>query len=147
MRDVSLDRLLGLPRVAIAGAANVGKSTLANQLFAQERSITADRAGTTRDWVGDVANVDGLAVMLLDTPGLRATGDPIERTAIARSRPQIEAADLVLLVLDAARPLEPEQRPLLDAFPDALRIANKADRKPLGTPNASERCRPWPPRA
>src|SRR5206468_1554210 len=77
--DVALHHLLHPPRVAIIGSANVGKSTIANQLFGQERSITADLEGTTRDWVGEIANIDGLAVMLIDTPGIRQTSDAIER--------------------------------------------------------------------
>ena len=85
LADRSLDHLLHPPRVAIVGAPNVGKSTLANQLFAQERSITADLPGTTRDWVGEIANIDGLAVTLVDTPGVRDTADAIEREAIDRS--------------------------------------------------------------
>lgn len=128
LQDRSLLHLLNPPHVVIAGAANVGKSTLANQLFAQERSITADLPGTTRDWVGELANVDGLAVMLLDTPGLRHTNDSIEQHAIDRSRDQIARANLLVLVLDASRPLEPEQAPLLSAFPAALRVVNKSDR-------------------
>jgi hypothetical protein len=75
LADRSLWWLLHPPRVAIVGVANVGKSTLANQLFAQARSITADFPGTTRDWVGEMANLDGLMVMLVDTPGLRETSD------------------------------------------------------------------------
>ena len=70
--DPSGKWLTQLPRVAIVGPANVGKSTLANQLFGQTRSITADLPGTTRDWVGEIANLDGLAVMLIDTPGAAA---------------------------------------------------------------------------
>jgi tRNA modification GTPase len=127
-QDATLNHLLDPPRVAIVGAANVGKSTLANQLFGQERSITADMAGTTRDWVGEIANIDGLPVVLVDTPGLRKTDDPIERTAIERSRNEIESAALVLLVLDAARPLESDQAALIDRFPQALRVTNKSDR-------------------
>jgi tRNA modification GTPase len=127
--DHALWWLLHPPRVAIVGAPNVGKSTLANQLFAQQLSITADVPGTTRDWVGEIANLDGLAVMLLDTPGVRQTDDPIERTAIARSREQVGRADLIIVVLDATRPLA-EQSDLLVAHPDALRIANKVDRPP-----------------
>ncbi|HLL90098.1 MAG TPA: GTPase, partial [Tepidisphaeraceae bacterium] len=125
--DAALDNLLRLPRVAIVGPANAGKSTLANQLFAEARSITADAPGTTRDWVGEVANVDGLAVMLVDTPGLRATADAIERAAIAAATTEAEGADLVVLVLDAARPLDPDQRPLLARYPHAVRVVNKSD--------------------
>src|SRR5947209_2511557 len=94
VRDRSMHHLLHPPRVAIIGAPNVGKSTLANQLFAQERSITADLPGTTRDWVGEIANIDGLPVLLVDTPGLRSTQDQIELEAIERSRGQIERAEL-----------------------------------------------------
>jgi len=126
-RDATLLHLLHPPRVAIVGAANVGKSTLANQLFGQERSITANVPGTTRDWVGDVVNLDGLPVMLVDTPGWRATDDPLERSAIDRSRGEIESAGLVVLVLDATRPLEPEQRSLLDRFAGSLIAVNKCD--------------------
>lgn len=127
LEDRALDFLLHPPRVAIVGVANAGKSTLANQLFAQERSITADFPGTTRDWVGEIANIDGLAVMLIDTPGLRATSDPIEQDAISQSREQIQSADLVLLILDASRSLEPEQSQLLHAFPSAIPVLNKSD--------------------
>src|SRR6185312_758670 len=119
LADRTLQHLLHPPTVAIIGAANVGKSTLANQLFAQERSITADVPGTTRDWVGEVAHIDGLPVMLLDTPGLRATQDTIEATAIERAGEQLRGADLVVLVLDASRALEPEQASLIERFPDA----------------------------
>jgi tRNA modification GTPase len=128
LADRSLFWLLHPPRVAIVGAPNAGKSALANQLFAQERSITADLPGTTRDWVGEMANLDGLAVMLVDTPGQRRTEDAIERQAIERSEEQILRADLVVLVLDAAAALEPEQMPLLELHPRALRVVNKTDR-------------------
>lgn len=131
LADRSLHWLLNPPRVAIIGAPNVGKSTLANRLFAQERVITADMPGTTRDWVGEIANLDGLAVMLVDTPGIRQSDDPIESEAIARSGEQIQSADLVVVVLDSARPLEGEQAAVLEAWPDALRVANKTDATPM----------------
>jgi len=130
LADRSLHFLLHPPRVAIIGAPNVGKSTLANRLFAQERAITADMPGTTRDWVGEIANLDGLAVMLVDTPGIRQTDDPIETEAIARSGTQIQSADLVVVVLDASRALEGEQASVLEAWPDALRVVNKTDSAP-----------------
>jgi tRNA modification GTPase len=127
LADKGLWWLLNPPRVAIIGAPNVGKSTLANRLFAQERVITADLPGTTRDWVGEIANLDGLAVMLVDTPGIRQTQDAIEAEAIARSGEQILSADLVVVVVDASRPLEGDQADVLDAWPDALRVVNKTD--------------------
>jgi tRNA modification GTPase len=130
LADRSLEYLLHPPRVAIVGAPNVGKSTLANQLFAQERSITADLPGTTRDWVGEIANIDGLPITLVDTPGVRDTADEIERQAIARSGEQVAAADLVLLVLDASRPLVPEQLRLVERHglePRSVIVLNKSD--------------------
>jgi len=128
--DEELWWLLHPPRIAIVGAANVGKSTLANQLFGQERSITADLPGTTRDWVGETANLDGLAVTLVDTPGIRQTNDAIESTAIERAGEQLRGADLVVLVLDGSRPLEPEQGALITRFPDAVGVINKSDLLP-----------------
>jgi small GTP-binding protein len=103
LQDRSLWWMLHPPVIGIIGEPNVGKSTLANRLFGQERSITADIPGTTRDWVGEMANIDGLPVMLVDTPGFRKTEDAIERAAISAAREKIAACDLVLHVLDATR--------------------------------------------
>jgi tRNA modification GTPase len=119
--------LLSPPKIAIVGPANVGKSTLANHLFSQERSITADLPGTTRDWVGEIADINGLAVFLMDTPGLRQTSDPIEQAAIAASTGAIAAADLVILVVDAEASIEEQQR-WVEQFPAALVVRNKCDR-------------------
>src|SRR5204862_4618898 len=106
-------------------------STLANRLFAQERSITADLPGTTRDWAGELTNLDGLPVMLVDTAGIRDTDDPIERAAIAQGRAQIGGADLVVVVLDVTRSIEPEQGDLLRAMlseHETIVVCNKSDR-------------------
>jgi small GTP-binding protein len=99
--DPTLRRLLHPPRLAIVGAPNVGKSTLANQLFAQQRSITADVPGTTRDWVGELADIGGMPAVLIDTPGVRETEDAIERAAIVASASRIVGCELVIRVLDA----------------------------------------------
>jgi len=125
--DLSLHYLLHPPHVAIVGAPNVGKSTLANRLFAREQVITADMPGTTRDWVGETANLDGLAITLVDTPGVRQTEDAIEAAAIAGSVEQIRGADLVVVVLDATRPIEGDQVEVLAAWPGAMRVVNKCD--------------------
>ena len=88
--------------------------------------MTADVPGTTRDWVGEVANLDGLAVVLVDTPGVRETGDAVEAEAIGRAREEGGRAGLVVVVTDASRASEGE-RGLVGAFPGALYVANKAD--------------------
>jgi tRNA modification GTPase len=129
LSDRALESLLALPRVAIVGIPNVGKSTLANELFAQERSITADLPGTTRDWVGEIANLDGLAVMLIDTPGQRDTSDPLEDAAIHLSASVVRKADLVVVILDATQPLGAQQS-LVEKHPSALVVVNKSDRPP-----------------
>lgn len=122
------------PRVAIVGEPNAGKSTLANRLYGVERSITADLPGTTRDWVGELADLDGFAVWLLDTPGLRETSDPIEREAINKSLREIENADLTIVVKDAtadwAAQIELEKR-----WKNTMGVWNKIDaveKKPEG---------------
>ncbi|MBC7785740.1 MAG: GTP-binding protein [Burkholderiales bacterium] len=129
--DRSLNYLLNPPTVAIVGIPNVGKSTLANELFARERSIVADMPGTTRDWVGEHANLDGLVVTLIDTPGQRQTNDAIERQAIAGAQRVITAADLVVVVLDITRPREDQQQ----VFPGAIYVANKIDADAMWKPD------------
>ena len=128
LADVTLERMLATPTVAIVGPANVGKSTLANALFGRERSITADLPGTTRDWVGDEADLDGLVVRLVDTPGERATDDPIEAAAQRAARPVVVAADLVVVAVDGSTPTPAEARELLARYPAALVVRTKADR-------------------
>lgn len=128
--DRALYWLLHPPTVAIVGAANAGKSTLANRLIGHDRSIVADMPGTTRDWVGERVDLEGLPILLADTPGIRATDDAIEHAAIVQSAEQIHAADCIVLVLDATRPLEGEQRALIDRFTDAIRVINKCDAPP-----------------
>jgi tRNA modification GTPase len=125
--DPALRDLLYPPTVAIIGAPNVGKSTLANQLFSRKRSITADLPGTTRDWVGEIADINGLPVLLIDTAGIHRAPDPLERAAIDQSHHQARSADLVLIVLCANHPPDDHERQLLTQYPRALRILNQCD--------------------
>lgn len=89
----------GVP-VAIVGEPNVGKSTLLNALLCDDRAMTSDIAGTTRDVIEESRVIDGIRFRFLDTAGLRATSDALERMGIERTRRSIERASIVLWVVE-----------------------------------------------
>jgi tRNA modification GTPase len=87
--------------VAIAGPPNAGKSTLLNRIARREAAIVSPYAGTTRDVIEVHLDLHGLPVTLLDTAGIRDTGDPVEMEGVRRARERAAAADLLLWVVDA----------------------------------------------
>jgi tRNA modification GTPase len=87
--------------VAIAGAPNVGKSTLMNVLARREVAIVSPHAGTTRDVIEVQLDLDGYPVTLIDTAGIRETDDPVEQEGVRRARARAAEADLVLWLIDA----------------------------------------------
>jgi tRNA modification GTPase len=91
-------------KVAIAGAPNVGKSSLINALAGYQRSIVAPVAGTTRDIVTVTTALDGWPIELADTAGLRDDAEALEAAGIGRARRQLAEADLVYWVLDGSDP-------------------------------------------
>jgi tRNA modification GTPase len=86
--------------VAIAGAPNVGKSTLMNQLARREVAIVSPHAGTTRDVIEVQLDLDGYPVTVIDTAGIRETDDPVEQEGVRRARARAAEADLVLWLVD-----------------------------------------------
>ena len=88
--------------VAIVGKPNAGKSTLLNTLLNENRAIVSEIAGTTRDTIEEVINIDGILFRLIDTAGIRQhTSDIIEQAGMERSFEKIRTADLVLYLFDA----------------------------------------------
>jgi tRNA U34 5-carboxymethylaminomethyl modifying GTPase MnmE/TrmE len=87
--------------VAIAGPPNAGKSSLLNRIARREAAIVSPYAGTTRDVIEVHLDLDGWPVTLVDTAGIRATGDPVEMEGVRRARARAAAADIVLWVVDA----------------------------------------------
>jgi tRNA modification GTPase len=91
--------------VAIVGKPNAGKSTLLNTLLNENRAIVSEIAGTTRDTIEEVLNIDGILFRLIDTAGIRShTADRVEREGIQRSLDKIRTAELVLYLFDATDP-------------------------------------------
>ena len=86
--------------VVIVGRPNAGKSSLFNALLRRQRAIVTDVPGTTRDLLTEVASFGGVPVTLVDTAGLRITTDVVEREGVARAEATMDAADVVLLVVD-----------------------------------------------
>lgn len=89
----------------IVGPPNAGKSSLLNALAGSDRAIVTDIAGTTRDLLTETVRLDGVELTLVDTAGLRAGGDAIEREGMRRARSELERADLAIVVLDARDPV------------------------------------------
>lgn len=104
-------------RVCLAGAPNVGKSSLFNRLVQEQRSIVTEHPGTTRDVVSEVIRLGGATFILEDTAGLRDDADdPVEVLGVERSWATHAAADIIVFVLDATRNLLPVERRVLDAL-------------------------------
>lgn len=87
--------------VVLAGAPNVGKSSLMNALACEDVAIVTEVAGTTRDRIAHTIHLDGLAVNLIDTAGVRRTDDKVEQIGIERTLQSVENADIVLLLKSA----------------------------------------------
>jgi tRNA modification GTPase len=110
-------------RTVIFGEPNAGKSSLLNRLLGYERAIVSPLPGTTRDTLEEVVNLRGIPVRLIDTAGIRPSGDDIENAGIERTRRMLESAGLALHVAEANLP--PHEIPIPAAR--TLLILNKCD--------------------
>jgi tRNA modification GTPase len=120
-------------QVTLAGRPNAGKSSLFNCLAGQGRAIVTDTPGTTRDLVTETVDIDGIPMTLVDTAGVRAGAvDPIEVEGIARAVAVRDVADIVLVVVDRSRPLDTDDRALLESTSKRRRVvvASKSDLAP-----------------
>jgi tRNA modification GTPase len=119
-------------QIAIVGKPNTGKSTLLNTLLNENRAIVSDIAGTTRDTIEELLNIDGIIFRLIDTAGIREhTSDIIEKIGVEKSREKIQQADLVLYVFDinteTVQELEQRAREFETQGVKYLLIGNKLD--------------------
>ena len=111
--------------VVLAGPPNAGKSSLLNALLGADRAIVSATAGTTRDAIEDWAEIGGWPVRLVDTAGLRATGDAVEAEGVARAEDLIARADLVLRLSSADA--EPSAAGAAGDSPREIRVCSKCD--------------------
>ena len=116
-------------QVVIAGRTNVGKSSIFNNLLGSNRAIVTEVPGTTRDLLTERVDLNGVLVTLVDTAGMRDSGDLVEREGVERARQAAGVADVVLVVLDGSEGFTAEDATLLAATDGRSRVIafNKCD--------------------
>lgn len=115
--------------VAITGLPNVGKSSLLNALVMSDRAIVTDIAGTTRDVLRESIELDGIRINILDTAGIRESGDGIEKIGVERTKQAVKAADIVIFVTDTTVPVGAEENAVEEMLEGkiVIKAANKSD--------------------
>lgn len=118
-------------KVAIVGKPNAGKSTLLNSLLNENRAIVSEIAGTTRDTIEEVLNIDGILFRLIDTAGIRESADVIEAIGVEKSKEKMKEADVVVYMFDVEEEthaaLEAAVAEVKEANANYMLIGNKAD--------------------
>jgi tRNA modification GTPase len=120
----------------LAGRANVGKSTLFNAILRQERSIVDEKPGTTRDYIAETIELEGIPLTLVDTAGLRHSGETVEIEGMRRAARRMHEADLVLLITEAGVEFDDDERNILQQLREkpieTVVVRNKTDALPRG---------------
>jgi tRNA modification GTPase len=122
-------------KTVIIGKPNAGKSSLLNVLMGEERAIVTDIAGTTRDTLEETINVNGIIFNIIDTAGIRATNDIIERMGVEKALKAAKDADLIIYVLDSSTAIDQSDEDIFNLIKDkkAVLLLNKADLVPKVT--------------
>lgn len=136
---VQIDRLLATAeegkliregiRTVILGKPNAGKSSLLNQLLGEERAIVTEIAGTTRDTLEEDVQIQGIPLRIIDTAGIRDTVDTVEKIGVDKAKNSVTDADLVLYVVDGARPLDMDDTRIMELLEGrrVITVINKID--------------------
>ena len=120
--------------VAIAGRPNVGKSSLMNALLNRERAIVTPHPGTTRDIIEETLHLEGIAVRIIDTAGIRSAQDPAEAAGINRAIAAAKDADIVLVLFDGSAEFLHED----EAVVSQMRSAGLGDTRIIPVINKSD---------
>lgn len=129
-----IEEAIDMPRFALVGRPNVGKSAIANAILDEERSIVSDIPGTTRDSLDSEFEFNGEKAVLIDTAGIRRRGaitPGVEKFSVLRSATAIHRCDVAILILDATQPATDQDLHIagqaVDAFKSILVVVNKWD--------------------
>lgn len=116
-------------KTVIVGKPNAGKSSILNVLLGEERAIVTEIAGTTRDTLEEQIQIHGVSLNIVDTAGIRKTGDPVERIGVKKALSNAEDADLILYVADAAAALDENDEQIMELIKGrrAIVLLNKTD--------------------
>lgn len=116
-------------KTVIVGKPNVGKSSLLNLLVGEEKAIVTDIAGTTRDVLEEVINLQGISLRMLDTAGIRDASDKVEQIGVDRARAHAKDADLILYVMDSSKSLDNNDDEIMELIQEkrAIVLLNKSD--------------------
>ena len=127
-------------KTVILGKPNAGKSSLLNVLLKEDRAIVTDIAGTTRDTLEEHVNLQGLSLNIVDTAGIRDTGDIVEKIGVDKAKLQADKADLILYVIDASRPLDQDDEKIFELIKEkkSIILLNKTDLDMIVTRNEIE---------
>ncbi|GBD38931.1 tRNA modification GTPase MnmE [bacterium HR37] len=114
---------------AILGKPNVGKSSLLNLLVMKERAIVSPYPGTTRDFIEETVEIKGIPLRLIDTAGLRATADDIERVGVELAKKKAQEAEFIIAVIDGSTKLDENDLEVLEKIQGkkSIIVVNKLD--------------------
>ncbi len=113
----------------IVGKPNSGKSSLLNTLVGKERAIVTEIAGTTRDAIEEQIRLNGISLNVIDTAGIRATEDKVEKIGVDKAKEYLEKSDLIIYVIDASVSLTSDDKEIIKMIKDrnVIVLLNKSD--------------------
>ena len=116
-------------KTVILGKPNAGKSSLLNLLVGENKAIVTESAGTTRDILEEYINLGGISLRIVDTAGIRATDDVVEKIGVGRAKDSAKDADLILYVVDSSTSLDENDVEIMNLLKNkkAIILLNKAD--------------------